>query len=270
MKELSKFLFLVVLVLAANFANAQATLSSTTLSADIDQDDTILRVASSSGITAGTTMLYIDREAINVLAVSGTSLTVSRGVRGTRGGGHVSGAIVYHGPPQYFTANDYAGSCTSTNELVLPLINIMNGNRFDCKGGVWIALNEKPVVAVFQQGATPADALDTIFFVADQAYAISGVKAVWGTAEVTGDMDIMVKKLTGTTACASGTNVLSAVIDASSNGGGGTANTTNTGSLSATASALRLAAGDRLCVNLTPTPNEIANMVVAVELHPIQ
>lgn len=115
----------------------------------------------------------------------------------------------------------------------------------------------------FQQGATPADALDTVFFQADRNYKVTKITASWSTAETTGSMDIMVEKLTGTTACASGTDLMASVI-----AGTGTANTVNTATLTATAADLLVATGNRLCVDLTATPNEVANMVVSVTLRP--
>lgn len=113
----------------------------------------------------------------------------------------------------------------------------------------------------FVQGGTAADALDTIFFIADRGYIVTAIKAVWGTAESTGSMDIMVEKLDGTDACASGDDLLQAVVDAT-----GTANTVATGTLVASSATLTLAAGDRLCVDLSATPNEVVNMVVTVGL----
>ena len=96
-----------------------------------------------------------------------------------------------------------------------------------------------------------------------RAYTVTDIDAVWGTAESTGSMDIQVDRLQGTEACAAGDNLLNAVIDAT-----GTANTVANGTLTSTTANLNLSAGDRLCVDLTATPNEIANMVVTVGLVP--
>jgi hypothetical protein len=110
-------------------------------------------------------------------------------------------------------------------------------------------------------GGTAADHLDTVVFVADRAYVLEGVDATWGTAESTGAMSIMVEKLVGVTACASGTDMLSAVID-----GTGTANTTTAGTLHGTAGNLAIADGDTICIDLSATPNEIVNLVVSLAL----
>lgn len=122
--------------------------------------------------------------------------------------------------------------------------------------------------ATFMGGAS-ATHVDTIFFIADRAYIVTDIDAVWGTAEATGDMDVQVERLQETEACSGGAgdDLLSAAIDASTNGGGGTANTVNNGTL-AGGGVTALAAGDRLCLNLTATPNEIVNLVVTVGLNP--
>jgi hypothetical protein len=139
---------------------------------------------------------------------------------------------------------------------------------WDSKGNYIGNVTGNQVAASFIGGAA-ATHVDTIFFVADRAYTVTAIKAVWGTAEATGDMDIQVERLQATEACTGGAgdNLLSAAIDASTNGGGGTANTVNTGTLVST-TVTTLAAGDRLCLNLTATPNEITNMVVTVGLDP--
>lgn len=111
------------------------------------------------------------------------------------------------------------------------------------------------------QGGTAADALDTQFFIADQAYTVTAINVVWGVAESTGAMDVMVERLQGTEACASGDDLQAAVVDAT-----GTANTVTTPDLTATAANLNLAAGNRLCVDVSATPDEVTNLVVTVTL----
>jgi hypothetical protein len=67
---------------------------STTLGAAITLIQTSFTVASSAGISPGDT-LQIDSEQLQVTGVSGTALTVVRGVNGTTAAGHASGANVY-------------------------------------------------------------------------------------------------------------------------------------------------------------------------------
>lgn len=143
------------------------------------------------------------------------------------------------------TAPDVTLSRTAANELGLASGDTM------AEGSV--------VRAVWAQGGTPADALDTQFYIADRQMTVTEINVVWGTAESTGSMDVMVERLQGTEACASGDDLQAAVVDATA-----TANTVTTPALTATGANLVLAADNRLCVDLTATPNEIANLVVTV------
>jgi hypothetical protein len=111
------------------------------------------------------------------------------------------------------------------------------------------------------QGGTAGDALDTQFFIADRAYTVTEINVVWGVAESTGAMDVMVERLQSTEACAAGDDLQAAVVDAT-----GTANTVATPTLTSTTANLDLAAGNRLCVDVSATPNEVANLVVTVTL----
>jgi len=101
------------------------------------------------------------------------------------------------------------------------------------------------------------------FFIATRKYRVVDIDAVWTVEETTGSMDIMVERLQGIEACGSGDDLQTAAIDAT-----GTAETVNNATLTATVALLSLAAGDRLCVTLTATPNEIDGIVVSVRLVP--
>lgn len=109
-----------------------------------------------------------------------------------------------------------------------------------------------------------ADCLGRVFFIADAAYEITGVNAVWSTAETTAaNLRIQVEKLTGTTAPGSGT----ALLTNNTNNGisiKGTANTVTAGTLTGTTASLQLAAGDRVGVKYETTPTEGAGVVVTV------
>lgn len=268
MKTLNRFTLAVLLALAASVppAWAQATLNSTTLSNAIDATQTRFVVASATNVAADY-ILFVDREAIKVNTLSGTTVTVTRGYSGTRAAAHAAAAITYTGPANYYSAVSVTpgSTCTSTAEVAIPRVVLPTGNVYKCSNSQWEQIGAVigQVQASFVQGATAADALDSVFFLADRDFIVTAVSAVWSTAESTGSMDIMVEKLTGTTACASGTDLMSAVI-----AGTGTANTVTTASLTATAANLFVAEGNRLCVDLTATPNEVANMVVTVTLVP--
>jgi len=121
-------------------AHAQATLASTTLSAAVtDTTSTTIVVASATNFAVNH-LAFVDAEALRVTAISGTTITVRRGTSGTRAGTHASAATVYVGPANYFTTYNRAGSCTSTNELVLPVINVLNANIFQCTSSLWVII----------------------------------------------------------------------------------------------------------------------------------
>lgn len=100
----------------------------------------------------------------------------------------------------------------------------------------------------------------TSILVADAAYQITAVKAVWGVAGGLAAV-LNVEKLTGTTAPGSGTALLSSDIDLT-----GAANTVNTGALTATAGNLQLAAGDRIGCKLGGTLTGLIGCVLTITL----
>ncbi len=136
MRNLTKITILVALLLvvgASAPAFGQASLNTTTLSAAITSTQVrVITVASATGFTAGTTSLYVDRELMAIQAVSGTTITVRRGMGGTKASTHASGAAVYAGLTHYFSSTDRAGSCTAASEAVLPVINVANGRIWQC------------------------------------------------------------------------------------------------------------------------------------------
>ena len=135
------FSIFVLLGVFAGLAIPQATMTSTTLSVALDATATNLTVASATGITAASgsqvnTVLFVDKEALTVQEVSGTVITVRRNYYGLAGS-HASGATVWVGPPSYFGTNDKSGSCTSALQVVLPYINVNNGNIYRCTNSAW-------------------------------------------------------------------------------------------------------------------------------------
>jgi hypothetical protein len=144
MKNLIRFSLLFLVAVGSVFGQTNLTL--TTLSAAVADGSTrIVVVASATGITAPasgttTTELYIDNEAMIVNAISGTTLTVQRGASGTPAKPHLSGSLVFIGPPKAFPATKYdpSGSCTRTTIPYVPIINLDSGNISDCLGGVYV------------------------------------------------------------------------------------------------------------------------------------
>jgi len=111
------------------------TVTSTTLSSAVAATDSIINVASATGITADPqTTLYIDREVMPVVSVSGTAITVRRTARATA---HISGAVVWVGRPNWFRSTDPSGACTVTTEHVHPWVNTATGSVWYCSGGRW-------------------------------------------------------------------------------------------------------------------------------------
>ncbi|MGA3015928.1 MAG: hypothetical protein ABSF62_02330 [Bryobacteraceae bacterium] len=137
-------------------APAQTILTQTTLSAKIaDTSTKVITLTSATGVSAPTmpsiqannlgSVLYIDRELMDVQAVNGTYITVRRAAGSTKAKAHASGALVFIGTPnQFFVAppsaggGDPGGACTRTSETVLPYINVTTGNISDCLGGQWV------------------------------------------------------------------------------------------------------------------------------------
>ena len=122
---------------------SQLTLGQTTLSSAVSLTPARIFVASSSpsarGIVVGM-LAVIDREVMTITAVSGTTLTV------TRGGGtvtsHTSGEVVYIDYPQNIGLNPAGsgapiGACTSTAERVLPRLDPATGDLYRCTNSEW-------------------------------------------------------------------------------------------------------------------------------------
>jgi hypothetical protein len=104
-----------------------------------------------SGLPAtseASTYLYVDRELMQVKAVSGTTITVIRGIQSTAAASHASGALVFivpvtaqilwSGTPYGYAPAVPEGSCTRSSELYLPRIQFTSGIVSDCNGGQWV------------------------------------------------------------------------------------------------------------------------------------
>ena len=95
-KTFSAFLA-VAFVLAISPANAQVySLTQTSVSGAIASGSVqTFIVASATNVTTGS-MLYVEQEAMLVLGVNGTAVTVARGQNTTRAVGHPTGAAGSH------------------------------------------------------------------------------------------------------------------------------------------------------------------------------
>lgn len=103
------------------------------------------------------------------------------------------------------------------------------------------------------------------FFLANRDYIVTGVQAVWSTAATdAGTVTIDVFHDTSTNAPGAGNSILAAALSVKT-----AINTVATPALTATASRLKLLAGDRLSVKLTGTLTALAGVVVVVQLAPV-
>jgi hypothetical protein len=206
MKNLKHLLILSGLLLTASLSFGQTLLTTTTLSAAVQGmgsvngatptgNMSIVSLTSATGVNAPSpntgllsgqiatggaqTFLYIDRELMEVKAVSGTIITVIRGAGSTSAPSHASGAVVFIIPTSALGAwsgGGYyggapsvpQGSCTRTNELYLPRIQFTSGEISDCVGGQWVTgdalsttRNSGTVLYAPQPGGTAYTSLNT-------------------------------------------------------------------------------------------------------------
>lgn len=121
------------------------------------------------------------------------------------------------------------------------------------------------ITVTYRQNAN-ASLADEAFFVADRAYDVVAVREVHATAGTdAGAVNLQVTKDTGIAAPGAGTDLLTNNANAGFNLKG-TANTVQSGTLTATAASKRLAAGDRLSVDYAGTLTTLAGVVVTVVL----
>lgn len=172
-----RLLFLSLAAVVASAASAQTILNNTTLSGAVTNDATqYISLTSATGVQAPNplnpgsyTYLYVDREAMAVNAVSGTTITVQRGAEGTTAKPHASGALVFVVPANLTIAWGWLpqGSCTRTNELALPRIHFVSGTISDCQGGQWLngdsTQTTRPVFYRYQSPNTGAQTSGAAF-----------------------------------------------------------------------------------------------------------
>lgn len=126
--------------------------------------------------------------------------------------------------------------------------------------GVFRKLSDR--VAVTVPLFAVADHADRNVFVADRAYILDAVRETHTTASTSGTL--MVKQCSGTTAPASGTDMLASALSTA-----GAANTVVTGTKHATKANLLLAAGDRVALVTGGTATNYAGGAVTITLRPV-
>lgn len=119
------------------------------------------------------------------------------------------------------------------------------------------------------EALTATQAVDRVFFVANRAYEVTIVRYIHATAgNDASAVNVQLTKDTGTNAPGAGTALLTNNTNAGFNCKG-TANTVQTGTLTATTASLRLAAGDRLAAKFAGTRTALAGVAMTVTLKPI-
>lgn len=144
-------------------------------------------------------------------------------------------------------------------------LSVLFAGTLTTLAGVVVTVTLQPTVAtetaqIFWRAN--GDIATTSLFTANRDMVITGVSAIYGTA-FAASTTINVMKDTGTTAAGGGTSVLTAAM-----AGDGTINTVITPALSATASVLSMAAGDRLSLKFSATTTG-ALLCVTVTFQPI-
>lgn len=192
MKKLILSLILGLAICSPAFA--QTALTTTSLSAAVTSTSTTtFRVASTTGIVAGSTILYIEDgtiyngEAVFVNSVSGTALSVTRGYFGTQANQHLANIPVIIGNPTQFATSDPAGVCVAAN-TVSPFINIKSGNQWICSSvsGSWVPgfFNIEAPTGVTTAVASVAGATNP----SGPLFHITGTNAItaWGSSTTAG------------------------------------------------------------------------------------
>lgn len=194
------FAALLLLGPAAQPAEAQTALSTTTLTANITNSQRSFVLTSVSGISAfanagpaqggigspssyASSYLMVDKEVMLVVAVNTTasSVTVNRGFMDTASVAHRNTAIVTLGPSSAFRTQpvDPAGQCQRSTMTYVPFINVTTGNTFDCLGlttaGQWFQTNGNATNTA-QAGTTVASA--TSITPTGKFFVVSGTTAV--------------------------------------------------------------------------------------------
>lgn len=143
MKLIRYFLIAACALCVTATAHAQTTATRTTLAADLSATATVMSVTSATGFTVGN-FVYADAEQMLIRAISGTSITVQRGVNGTAARAHDNAEVVLTGASDHFKTNDpdFGADCTrgSGQAAYLPWVNVRTGVVWGCypAAGGWI------------------------------------------------------------------------------------------------------------------------------------
>jgi hypothetical protein len=270
MKTLRTLMATVGLILAlAVSAFAQTTLTSTTLAAALPAGATQLTVASATGIEVNDYIAILGRnlatEVVQVRALNGVFLTVTRNARLGGTIAHASGSTVYHAPQaQYFTGADPKGTCTRASQTYLPHINLETGVLSQCStAGVWYALHEQFDVHCYT-GPLATHSVDQSCWTVDGNYVITKITYVSKVVESAGTLTVIPRRQQGTEAPASGDALATAISGVST-----VAETVTDFTLTATGSLLLLSEDERLGLDFTDdVAGELLGVLVTFTIAP--
>lgn len=181
-------LFLAIALLAASaFGQAPTALTSTTITNAITVNQQTFAVASTSGITVGTTRLYIMDKGgqgrgeltglVSAIPTS-TSVTVSRGSQFRAPHVALSVAVIINSA-QAIQNYDPVGSCVAANTLYTPWINQNNGYQWYCstKTLAWVPGFNNPLPKMPTADVASAAGL---VVVASPLFHVTGTAAITG------------------------------------------------------------------------------------------
>jgi hypothetical protein len=191
MTKLKRY-FLALLLAVPAFAQMH-TLTQTSTSAAMLSTDTVISLTSVTNVLAPNllsgepgSLLFVQDpgdprgEAMRVVSISGTVVSVTRnGLSGAKAFGHVSGAMVLIGEPNWFVASEPDGACTAANTFVTPLVNIRTGNQWLCST---VTLSWVPG---FQNKSGPAQPTTAVASVAGTTLPSGPLFHVTGTNAIT-------------------------------------------------------------------------------------
>lgn len=219
-----------VTVTAVKYAHATKETTTATLTAKITKD----APADAAGAGVDVTGAFTCTSTINVvqtgvLSTTAANLTLSKGDK---------------------LSIKYSGSVNEVADVTLTIATIPAVETI-------VTLTD---VAVPTTGAGAASNI----FIADRAYTVIGLSEKHGTKGTNGSaVTAQLLKVTGTTAPASGTTLMSSTFNLK-----GTDNTVQYATLSATSSVLALAAGDRIAWKVAGDTTALATPTVSIRLLP--
>lgn len=141
---LSVFALLATALIPA-FAQQNQLLFTTTAAAVTSDATTVVNLTATTGLVAspgGTSGIYCGTEYMTIRLINGLFVSVARGQAGTDAANHPSGELCWLVPSNNLVSSkrggSKAGACTRASEYVIPFIDIVGGDVYDCLGGQWV------------------------------------------------------------------------------------------------------------------------------------